>query len=518
MHSSIKFTLVGLVLMVGIGLSGALFGVYGMWQTPTSNAWLIAGGDANQITVRDSITKTYLGSALTVGDINADGYDDLIVGSRISSERSKSVYVFAGPLSAGATYTVPDGVALTIQDESAAAYYGHLDSGDMNGDGSDDIVFSNVHSHSAWVYLGSPEISTSSPATVTNRPGNMALTLTPVDGVVLFCDINGDGYQDIFANRFSFDTGVQVFGVLGSASITNAYPMTLTMPTFADILIQGFVLPPPVSWFQPNTRNMECDDIDGDGFADLAIGIHEDSPPNRHKAGVVYIMRGSPEFNQTLRIVTMPDAADAIIDGVDGRIGQAGDELGKTIASADVNRDGLADLILGAPTAYGRNNSIPYAGEVYLWLGRALEGQRFTIADQASWTVQGSNGYDYLGEAITSGDFDNDGIAEILLGCEYCERWMPPDYHGGRAYLLDPLRLNGTVSVTDSARLKIMPMPAVNCLGYVAESMDADGDGVTDMVISAPCTDPPEANLHAGVYIIPYPSQFKQRLPIVTKP
>lgn len=517
MHSSIKFTLVGLVLMVGIGLSGTLFGVYGMWQTPTSNARLIAGGDANQITVRDSITGTYLGSALTIGDVNADGYDDLIVGARWGSVRSKSLYVFMGPLSAGATYTVPDRVALTIQDESADLFGGYLDSGDMNGDGSDDIALSN--SRSAWIYLGSPEISAASPVTITNSPGNMALTLTPVDGVVLFCDINGDGYQDIFANKFSFDTGIQVFGVLGSSAITNAHPVILTMPTDVDILIRGFLPPSPYFWDQPHTRNMECGDIDGDGIADLAIGIHEDSPPNRHGAGAVYIMRGSPEFNhQTPVTVTMPDAADAIIDGVDGLTVETGDQFGKTIASVDVNRDGRADLILGAPAATGRNNSAPYVGEVYLWLGRDLEGQRLTVTDQASWTVQGENPFDSLGWAITSGDFDNDGYPEIVLGCQNCQQSVPPSYHGGSAYLLDPLQLSGTISVTDAARLEIMPLPDVNCLGSVVESMDADGDGVADMVISAPCTEPPEANLYASVYIIPYPSQFKQRLPLVTKP
>jgi hypothetical protein len=400
---------------------------------------------------------------MAVGDVNGDGFDDLIANARFVSEVVQAggeVYVIPGPLAFNQAYTMPNSVAIVFQGTSGyQPQIGvYLDSGDMNGDGFDDIVMGSWTSGKAHVYLGSSDIQTSSPLTIAAVPENMALTLSPASDGLVLCDINGDGYQDLFIEELSWENwenGVQVWGVLGSAILTMTQPVTLTMPTNANVIIQGFY---PVVWGSPNQKNMACGDIDGDNYPDLAIGIYGESPPYRHSAGIVYVIQGDPEITPSTPVtLTMPDQADAIIEGVDGRLGSSGDGLGTSLAIADIDQDGRGDLIMGAPGASGPDNLLQHAGEVYLWLGRALEGQRFIVSSQASWIVHGEESYDILGNAIVASDFDNDGFPEILLGCSSCSHGGPPLYLAGQG-CLEPRYFTGLVTVTAVSELGEVPI------------------------------------------------------------
>jgi hypothetical protein len=211
----------------------------------------------------------------------------------------------------------------------------------------------------------------------------------------------------------------------------------------------------------------------------------------------------------------MPGQAGAIIEGTDGPIASTGDSLGTSLALADVNRDGHADLIAGAPAAFGPDNSIWYAGEVYLWLGRALEGQRFTISTQASWIVHGAAPLDFLGSVIATADLDGDAYPEVLLGCIQCANPGPPSYLSGRGYVLEPMAFTGSLSVTAASRLEILPYHSARGLGWTIDTLDFDGNGHTDLAISAPWTNYPEGNLPGTVYVISYPLRAEIFLPMI---
>ncbi len=508
-----------LIPLLGIGLSGAVFGVFGMWETPTALVWPLAENRFGQASMWGRYPNSWFGRSMAVGDVNGDGFDDLIVSAPYASEIVQAggeVYVIPGPLAFGESYTTPLRAALIFQGTTdyQPQIGGYLDSGDMNGDGLDDIVMGSWVSGKVYVYLGSLDIQASSPLTVAVVPENMALTFLAGDGLAL-CDFNGDGYQDLFVEKYSSGNGVQVWGVLGSATLTMTQPVTLTMPSDANVLIQGFH---PRMWVSPNRKNIACGDVDADGYPDLAIGIYGESPPYRQTAGIVYVIRGDPVITYSNPVtLTMPDQAGAIIEGVDGRLGSSGDSLGTSLAIADLNQDGRADLIMGAPGASGPGNRLQYAGEVYLWLGRALEGQRFTISSQASWIVHGEQPSEGLGSAIVTGDFDNDGYPEILLGCASCAQEGAPFYLSGRGYVLEPLQITGSVTVTSASRLDVVSYKDARCLGEAVDAMDLDGDGVSDLVISAPCTDYPEGNLPGTVYVVSYPIRFRSFLPLLHK-
>jgi hypothetical protein len=84
------------------------------------------------------------GEVIASGDVNGDGFEDLIVGARSVGDLgfiAGEVYVLPGPFAFGETYTMPQRTALRLFGSMAGVELGaYVDSGDMNGDGYDDIV------------------------------------------------------------------------------------------------------------------------------------------------------------------------------------------------------------------------------------------------------------------------------------------------------------------------------------------------------------------------------------------
>ncbi len=511
MNGQSEFFLSLLVLLSGLGFSGASGKFIDQSQFPEAWAWPIEGEKDGQIAIRGRVPASGFGGSLAKGDVNADGFDDLIVGARYVSEiipAGGEVYVVPGPLAFGKTYAIVKEAALTFQgvtgDQPQIGVY--AESGDMNGDGYDEIVFGSWTLGQVYVYAGSPEIQVSQPQTVPVFPEQFILTVTGAgDGIVL-CDLNRDGYNDLFVEGYSFEAGVQAWGILGSADLAEAQPRTIILPEDADITIHGVTVN---EWVSPIQKNMACGDIDGDSYPDLAIGFYGASPKYRSGAGIVSIVRGDPGFTHDQPVtVDLPEQAGATIEGTDGRIGESGDQLGYSMAIAEVNQDERADLIISAPGASGPGNLKQYAGEVYLWTGRALEGQRFEITSQASWVVHG-------GDSLATGDFDNDGTSEILLGCPSCEVQNPSI--SGRSYVLEPNQISGIVAVSVVAQFEVLPATDENNLGLFVLGVDMDGDGFEDLALSDPSPGYPEGNLPGSVYLISYPIRYKDYFPMIYK-
>jgi hypothetical protein len=147
-------------------------------------------------------------------------------------------------------------------------------------------------------------------------------------------------------------------------------------------------------------------DFDNDGFADLAAGAPGENVGAVGDAGAVNVLYGSASG--------LSGAGSQLFTQVGGAV-EAGDLFGLALMSGDFDNDGFADLAAGAPLEDVATAAD--AGAVSVLYGSASGlatsgGQLFT---QVAGTVEAG---DFFGVALTSGDFDNDGFADLAAGAE----------------------------------------------------------------------------------------------------
>ena len=199
----------------------------------------------------------YGASVSSAGDVNGDGYDDVIVGAPYFSNGSSYIgraYVYLGSpsgLSAtpSATLTAEEGVYFFGASVSSA--------GDINGDGYGDVIVGALNSDKVYVYLGSPSGYERNAKHHTYRwdlmHGRFGCSLSSAG------DVNGDGYGDVIVgdDRDQFDIG-RAYVYLGSPSGLIATPsITLTGEAAADSFGRA------VSY---------AGDVNGDGYGDVIVG------------------------------------------------------------------------------------------------------------------------------------------------------------------------------------------------------------------------------------------------------
>lgn len=214
-------------------------------------------------------------------------------------------------------------------------------------------------------------------------------------GVLAGGDFNGDGQDDLLigapaANTDDSDAGIVfvVYGPMSAGSLSDADAM-LTGDSRSDSA--GFALTSP-------------GDIDGDGIDDLLIAAPGDDAA-RIDAGSVYLLLGPASGSAVLS-----EAADAVLHG-EGTYDRAGEAVA---GLGDVTGDGAPDLIIAA-TRYG-DSDYTYQGAVYVVSAADTLSAGETDLSTAPARILGSSRYDRAGSALSGGDLDGDGVSDLLIG------------------------------------------------------------------------------------------------------
>jgi hypothetical protein len=314
-------------------------------------------------------------------------------------------------------------------------------------------------------------------------------------------DFNGDGITDI-ALGAPHTTGLAgqeeagaVFVIYGTRDFGSALTVLDLAEGAADAVIHGRDAGDLAGY------SLATGDFGGDGVSGLLVGaLFADGPDNtRESAGEVYGFLGA----QLQGVIDLAhDEPYVTVYGAN-----PDDRLGEAIAAGDINGDGLDDMVLAATFANGPAHDREAAGETIVLLS-----PRSGVIDlqqvQPDLLIVGRAAGDQLGHTIAVGDVDGDGRDDIWLGAVSADGPDGSEDLAGEAVLV--LSRPGLTFVDAATRqvdaLIFGPVPEAR-LGRWAYAVDLQGDGLADLVISAPNI----PDRRGTVYIFPGSRPFPQR-------
>ncbi len=380
------------------------------------------------------------GSAVaSAGDVNGDGYDDLIIGARGYSNGRGKAYIYYG--GSGMDETADK----TFAGSTEQSHFGGSVSGggDLNGDGYDDIIIgaygSNNFAGEARIYFGGLNMDESADILLSGSASDDYFGYS-VSGVG---DLNGDGYCDAIigaGGANSYQGQVKIY--FGSSSMDDVADLTLNRENASDHF----------------GKSATCaGDINGDGYKDVIVGAEGYDADGEFETGKAYIFWGGANMDAT---------ADRTLSGE-----TAFDYFGISAACAgDVNGDGFDDVIIGA---YLNDETGTDAGKSYVYFG----GENMDI--NVDIMNYGENNEDNFGFSVSAaGDMNGDGLDDYLVGANQNDN---NGSNSGRAYLFC-----NSITGRDVNDLFITGESSSSYLGYsVSFAGDVNGDGDDDVIIGA---------------------------------
>ncbi len=365
------------------------------------------------------------GGALTVLDINGDGFNDLAVGpgSTFSGDPPPpyvaTIRVFLGPL-AGPSIDVTAGMGsagflITAADADDGFGRQIANAGDVNGDGADDLIVGarfadpggRTNAGSAWVIFGSK-----GPSQDIDLASATATQAIRFDGTTAGDQLGGQVGNGSDLNADGFDDLVMVGGTAGGRTYLvpgSAHPAGGEISTVAAT-ISGQA-----------GGALRTGKVDGDQFADVVIA----------SGGRVTIVYGAATLSDVNLQAPAPGTVSTIVESQ--YVTSAGHN---NVGLADVNGDHLVDVVVGRTQLAG------HVGAVIVYFGRADRSSRSgtTLGPADALHIRGD---DATGYDVAIGDLDGDGHAEVLdLG------WRHVDHGGGAAYVVAPTSFGADIDLS----------------------------------------------------------------------
>jgi hypothetical protein len=419
------------------GFSDVIVGAYG-YNGYTGKAYLYHGGSSMDnvadLTFYSGVSGGIFGVSVScAGDVNADGYSDVCIGESGYNSNSGRAYVYLG---GPGMNNVADMTASGSMGENFGISVSGA--GDMNGDGYSDIVvgafLKNSSAGAAYIFFGGVVMNNTADATLNGiAAGDLFGCSVSSAG-----DVNGDGYSDVLIGAKQND--------LGGSNSGSAYIFYggITVNNVPDAVFTGAAANDNFGYSVASAG-----DVNNDGYIDVIIGAPYNDQTGSD-AGKAYV------FTNTQNFVSTP---------INSFLGEyQGGQFGVTVSDAgDVNGDGFPDVIVGAPVS----------GKAYIYFGGRL------MDNFADVTINQITPLDLLGACVSSaGDVNNDGFDDVIIGA----------YNGGastgKAYIY-----LGSMNMDNSPDIVFTGENPNDQFGFsVSSAGDVNGDSYSDVIIGAPRT------------------------------
>ena len=435
----------------------------------------------------DVTTIEGVGMVRSVGDVNGDGNADVVAGICVNPHLPRiagAAQVIFGPIASG-HYEPNDLPGFVIEGWSEEQWACHVAAGgDINGDGLSDLLVGAYNSDnnaredsgSVYVVFGKADSETiqlrdfdegtqGSQGFRIDGPSSYSLTGYHIDFSAAG-DVNGDGYNDVAVGAVFAGSAYVIFG--------QPTPMNVDLLTYETNSQgpRGFRIDFPTPDRSSGFSIAGAGDVNGDGFDDVIVGLIPRVLARRGQAHVIF-GKSDPLPVDVKSLGTGGFAIRGLYEA---------DWTGWAVADAgDVNGDGLADILIGAPktpvsccpgvvaVVFGKRDSNFVSLRKMRDDGYRIRG----IADDAAGM-----------DVANAGDLNGDGVPDQVIAATY------GTYKGrigaGAAYVVWGKKNSGAISITESGRgyMIIGPHRGSQVAGYVDGNVDLTGDGILDVLIS----------------------------------
>ena len=493
------------------GETYVVFGNFGIGSTGSIDLGSLSGSDGF-VLVGLGQNEESGNRVSAAGDVNGDGFDDLLIGAQKASTPNNSsageVSIVFGGSSVGASGTFQlssiDGInGFTLQGNSGSDALGSsiAAAGDINQDGTADIIVGAINAQptgssnnvgEAYVIFGSSSIAN------TTLP---VFNLADVDGTIGFVvngitdedesgksvtnlDFNGDGFSDLLIGAPNAEESTQsregeTYIVFGGAGLRGTASVSLSTLNGAD----GVRITGEAQDDFSGASVASAGDINNDGTPDIIIGSTGLDAATVSNRGAAHIVFGGQSLGATADLANLQDGTKGF-----RLLGEAAsDAAGSSVSGiGDINGDGVDDFIVGARGAEGAGNN---AGEAYVIFGKSSGSfSSSTLPPSSStdgFTLNGISGNVNVGRTVSAlGDVNNDGIDDFLVASSAGagEAFV---VFGGQTFgtAINLSDLGGAVSGS-----RIAGLSSNDFLSFreVRQAGDVNGDGIADIIIGSP--------------------------------
>ncbi|HEX5496035.1 MAG TPA: hypothetical protein VFX70_15810 [Mycobacteriales bacterium] len=425
------------------------------------------------------------GAAVAVGDFDHDGFADVAVGApadKVGSNASGAVYVLRGT---AAGIDTASGTRLTqtnigAGNEAGDKFGAALAAGDFDKDGFADLA------------VGDPGEAVGTHA----KAGAIALFLGKAAGLTTgkFIDQDLDGASNEAGDEFGTSLAAGDVNGDGFADLAIGTPGEVqpgaTAHSGTVFVYKGVSTGLAKGWSESQSKAgvgadeagdqfgeaVAIGNVTGDSHGDLVVGAPGEAPgTDPANSGAIYVMPGSS---------TGVAAGFGDSQTGDGGTNEAGDRLGAALAVGDFDKDGHADVAAGVPGEAPDTN--PASGSVLVFPGAASKlGHGFWL--QEANTGDAPAAADKFGAALAAGDVNGDGFADLLVGAP--GKTVGAVSGSGATYLFagGPRQADSTASMHLGRRIGQTDVGAGNetndAFGASVAMGDITGDGRADAII-----------------------------------